>query len=231
MEHLNQATSALAESSKKIDGVVDKAGADDGLSKEAADDLQKAIARRAQDDSGRDAGDERGDPWQGDACDLLTNQQLANDLEALISNLRRHGVLFYHDSAAKVHQGSRPATMRTRSLPQSGATMTTLFTVNLLRVLFVTFCVTIGAIVSAELQGNAIPGLLLGAALGLSIVLIDRLLKGFSLRVFSSATFGLLLGLAFRESSDRLRRFALSKRHSAMGGAARGLLQFRLTSA
>jgi hypothetical protein len=33
--------------------------------------------------------------------------------------------------------------------------MTTLFTVNLLRVLFVTFCVMIGATVSAELQ--AIP--------------------------------------------------------------------------
>ena len=68
--------------------------------------------------------------------------------------------------------------------------MTTLFTLNLLRVLFVTFCVMIGATVSAELQGDSIPGLLLGATLGLSIVLIDRLLKGFSLRVFSSATLG-----------------------------------------
>jgi uncharacterized protein YacL len=86
--------------------------------------------------------------------------------------------------------------------------MTTLFTVNLLRVLFVTFCVMIGATVSAELQGNSIPGLLLGATLGLSIVLIDRLLKGFSLRVFSSATFGLLLGLLFANlliASDVLR--------------------------
>ena len=44
MEHLNQATSALAESSKKIDGVVDKAGQTMTSSKEAADDLQKAIA-------------------------------------------------------------------------------------------------------------------------------------------------------------------------------------------
>ena len=86
--------------------------------------------------------------------------------------------------------------------------MTTLFTVNLLRVLFVTFCVMIGATVSSELQGNSIPGLLLGAVLGLSIVLIDRLLKGFSLRVFSSATFGLLLGLLFANlliASDVLR--------------------------
>jgi uncharacterized protein YacL len=86
--------------------------------------------------------------------------------------------------------------------------MTPLFTVNLLRVLFVTFCTAIGATVSVELQDNSIPGLLLGALLGLSVVLIDRLLKGFSLRVFSSATFGLLLGLLFANlllASDILR--------------------------
>jgi uncharacterized protein YacL len=75
--------------------------------------------------------------------------------------------------------------------------MTPLLTVNLLRVLFVTFCATIGALVSSELQGNSWAGLLLGVVLGLLVVLIDRLLKGFSLRAFSSATFGLLLGLFF----------------------------------
>jgi hypothetical protein len=31
---------------------------------------------------------------------LLNDQQLANDLHALITNLRAHGVLFYRDSAA-----------------------------------------------------------------------------------------------------------------------------------
>jgi phospholipid/cholesterol/gamma-HCH transport system substrate-binding protein len=41
---------------------------------------------------------------KGMLATLLTNQQLANDLEALISNLRRHGVLFYRDSAAKTEQ-------------------------------------------------------------------------------------------------------------------------------
>ncbi len=86
--------------------------------------------------------------------------------------------------------------------------MTPLFTVNLLRVLFLTFCTAIGATVSVELQDSSIPGLLLGALLGLSVVLVDRLLKGFSLRVFSSATFGLLLGLLFANlliASDILR--------------------------
>src|SRR5438270_5222599 len=86
--------------------------------------------------------------------------------------------------------------------------MTPLLTVNLLRVLFVTFCAAIGATVSAALERNMWPGLVLGLILGLVVVLIDRLLKGFSLRGFSSATFGLLLGLLFANlliASDVLR--------------------------
>lgn len=86
--------------------------------------------------------------------------------------------------------------------------MTPLLTVNLLRVLFVTFCAAIGGIVTVETQGNAIPGILVGVVFALFIVLVDRLLKGFSLRAFSSATFGLLLGLLFANlllASDILR--------------------------
>jgi uncharacterized protein YacL len=86
--------------------------------------------------------------------------------------------------------------------------MTPLLTVNLLRVLFVTFCAAIGGIVTVETQGNAVPGILIAAVFALIIVLADRLLKGFSLRAFSSATFGLLLGLLFATllmASDILR--------------------------
>src|SRR2546426_475818 len=75
--------------------------------------------------------------------------------------------------------------------------MTPLLTINLLRVLFVTFCAVIGANISSALIGNLWPGLVLALVLGLVVVLIDRLLKGVSLRLFSSATFGLLLGLIF----------------------------------
>ncbi|MBV9009849.1 MAG: twitching motility protein PilT [Verrucomicrobia bacterium] len=75
--------------------------------------------------------------------------------------------------------------------------MTPIFTVNLLRVLFVTFCGTIGALISRETEGLHVPGLLIGIVIGLAVVLADRLLKGISLRAFSSATFGLLLGLIF----------------------------------
>src|SRR5881392_3763518 len=86
--------------------------------------------------------------------------------------------------------------------------MTPTLTVNLLRVLFVTFCGAIGGIVTSETQGNSIPGIMIGIVLGLVVVLVDRLLKGFSLRAFSSATFGLLLGLLFANlllASDILR--------------------------
>ena len=75
--------------------------------------------------------------------------------------------------------------------------MTPLLTVHLLRVLFVTFCATIGGIVGAESQETALPGVVVGIAFGLLLVLADRLLKGVSLRAFSSATFGLLLGFFF----------------------------------
>jgi uncharacterized protein YacL len=75
--------------------------------------------------------------------------------------------------------------------------VTPLLTINLLRVLFITFCAVIGGNISSALTGNLWTGLVLGLLLGLVVVLIDRLLKGVSLRLFSSATFGLLLGLIF----------------------------------
>jgi len=75
--------------------------------------------------------------------------------------------------------------------------MTPALTINLLRVLFITFCATIGANISSAVIDNSWPGLGLGIMLGLVVVLIDRLLKGVSLRLFSSATFGLLLGWIF----------------------------------
>jgi uncharacterized protein YacL len=73
--------------------------------------------------------------------------------------------------------------------------MTPQLTLNLLRALFITFCGVVGLLVSAEVQDNPIPGLLIGLVFGLLLVLLDRLLKGLSLRAFSSATLGLLLGL------------------------------------
>jgi uncharacterized protein YacL len=75
--------------------------------------------------------------------------------------------------------------------------MTPQLTINLLRALFVVFTSVVGAMFGeSALKAPEIGGAA-GAAFGLLIVLADRLLKGITLRVFSSATFGLLIGFIF----------------------------------
>ena len=93
MEHLNQATSALAESSKKLDGVIGQADSTMASAKQAADGLQNTIADTRKVLRSAMQG-------KGLVATLLNDQSLANDLHALITNLRAHGVLFYRDSAA-----------------------------------------------------------------------------------------------------------------------------------
>jgi uncharacterized protein YacL len=75
--------------------------------------------------------------------------------------------------------------------------MTPLRTVNLLRALFVMFACFIGVSVGPVLFRSPWTGAGAGLIFGLLVVLADRLLKGVTLRTFSSATFGLLLGLFF----------------------------------
>ena len=93
LQHLNQATGALAESSKKLDGVIDKADLTMVSAKKAADSLQDAIADTRKMLRNATQG-------KGLVATLLNNQQLADDLHALVANLRAHGVLFYRDTAA-----------------------------------------------------------------------------------------------------------------------------------
>jgi ABC-type transporter Mla subunit MlaD len=107
IEHLNQTTGSLAESSKKIDGVLDKADNTMTSAKKAADDLQGPIAEAKNLFREATSGN-------GLLATLLKNEQLGKDLQALISNLRSHGVLFYRDSAAKT-EAARPAEERNQS--------------------------------------------------------------------------------------------------------------------
>lgn len=72
-------------------------------------------------------------------------------------------------------------------------------TINLLRALFVAFTFCVGVMIGGEALGSTTVGAMVGLALGLAVVLIDRLLHGISLRVFSSATFGLLIGFIFAQ--------------------------------
>lgn len=107
LEHLDTATGSLAESSKKLDGVIEKADSAMVSAKKAADDLQGAMAEARKVFKSATEG-------KGLLATLLTNEDLAKDLRALISNLRAHGVLFYRDSAAKIDMKAREETKPTR---------------------------------------------------------------------------------------------------------------------
>ena len=109
MENLNQATGALAESSKKLDGVIEQADSTMTSAKKAADSLQTAIADARKVLNSATKG-------KGMVAALLNDQQLANDLHALVTNLRAHGVLFYRDSAAKAEKKASEQTKPTRQI-------------------------------------------------------------------------------------------------------------------
>jgi phospholipid/cholesterol/gamma-HCH transport system substrate-binding protein len=101
LDRLNQTSGTLAEATKKIDGVIEKADRTMASSKKAADDVQLAIADARKTIAAATVliSDMRN--GNGLLPNLLNNQDLARDLQALISNMRAHGVLFYRDSAAK----------------------------------------------------------------------------------------------------------------------------------
>ena len=67
-------------------------------------------------------------------------------------------------------------------------------TINLLRSLFVIFSAYLGSEIGYYFWNASRLGICGGICFGLLVVLADRLLKGFTLRMFSCATFGLLLG-------------------------------------
>ncbi len=101
-DHLNEATAALGESSKKLDGVISKADSAMSSMGKDADDLQLVIADARKTVQTATQVFREAKEGKGLLPALLTNQDLANDLRALIGNLRAHGVLFYRDSAAKM---------------------------------------------------------------------------------------------------------------------------------
>ena len=102
VENLSSATASLAESSKKIDGVLERADATMGSAKKAADEVQTAVVDAKKTIQATTQVMQEATHGKGLLATLLTNQELANNLQALISNMRAHGVLFYRDSAAKL---------------------------------------------------------------------------------------------------------------------------------
>lgn len=75
--------------------------------------------------------------------------------------------------------------------------MTPTLTIHLLQALFCLLTCSIGSAIGEQILGSWLAGATIGLAAGLTVVLADLLLKGVSLRIFSSATFGLLLGFVF----------------------------------
>ena len=73
--------------------------------------------------------------------------------------------------------------------------MTPQKTINLLRALFVVLACLIGTMIGEEVLNSGLVGGMAGTVFGLLMVLFDCLLQGVTLRLFSSGTFGLMLGL------------------------------------
>ena len=102
-DHLNSATASLSVSTKKLDGVMDKAEAAVGSVGKDADDLQLLLADARKTVQSASQVFREAREGKGLLPALLTNQELANDLRALVANLRAHGVLFYRDNASKMN--------------------------------------------------------------------------------------------------------------------------------
>jgi phospholipid/cholesterol/gamma-HCH transport system substrate-binding protein len=101
VEHLNAATGALAESSKKLDGVLAKADSTMSSANKAADDLQRVMTDARKTAQAATQVLHEAIEGKGLLGTLIGDKALADNLRALVSNLRKHGVLFYRDSAVK----------------------------------------------------------------------------------------------------------------------------------
>ena len=112
IDHLNETTTAFAESSKKLDGVVEKADAAMASAKKDADDLHGTIGEAHKTFSVATQLMREATNGNGLLASLIKDSDMARDLRALVANLRAHGVLFYRDSAAKVGPSPSPAKRR-----------------------------------------------------------------------------------------------------------------------
>lgn len=117
MENMKAATGSLAESSKKIDGVVEKADSTMSSAKKAADDVQGAVGEARKTFAAATNVMREATQGKGILATMLSNQELSNDLRALITNLRAHGILFYRDSAAKARAQEREQNPRKPARP------------------------------------------------------------------------------------------------------------------
>jgi phospholipid/cholesterol/gamma-HCH transport system substrate-binding protein len=112
IDHLNETTNSLAQSSKKLDDVVEKADATMTSAKKDADDLQGTITEARKTFSAATQLMREATNGNGLLASLIKDSEMARDMRALVSNLRTHGVLFYRDSAAKATPSLSPTKRR-----------------------------------------------------------------------------------------------------------------------
>jgi len=112
IDHLNETTTALAETSKKLGGVVEKADATMTSAKKDADDLQGTIAEARKTFAAATQLMREATTGNGLLANLIKDSDLARDMRALVANLRTHGVLFYRDSAPRATPAPSPAKRR-----------------------------------------------------------------------------------------------------------------------
>jgi ABC-type transporter Mla subunit MlaD len=110
-ENLAKTSEKLVSSSEKVSPILDSAQAAVDKAEGAVTQISSA-ARRA------DVAIQRATEGPGLIAALLNDAELREDFEALVSNLRRNGVLRYRDNAAEAEQtppiSKRPGIMRKR---------------------------------------------------------------------------------------------------------------------
>jgi len=103
--NLKQTTATLADSSKKVDGILDSAsGKIDGLLTDAAATVKSAKGTVEQFQvTATDAQTIVRDVKRGKGAlgMLLSNEEFANNLKDFVGNLRQSGILFYKDRAGR----------------------------------------------------------------------------------------------------------------------------------
>src|SRR5580765_5458947 len=85
---------------------------------------------------------------------------------------------------------------------------------RVIRIFFLVLCLVGGYAISQaqpQLISSGLLGVILGLAFGAFLIGIDEMLKGFSLRAFSSATFGLMLGSLIAWMVDRSGLFVYAE--------------------